>query len=58
MLTKIVSNSLKTMESYKIRQDAFDRTRILREFFVSFRAIFRKFENPQKIFGKWFWTNL
>ena len=28
MLTKIVSNSLKTTESYKFRQDAFYKTRI------------------------------
>ena len=43
------------MESYKTRQDAFDKTReyFLGKFFVSFRTIFRKFENPQKILGKW-----
>ena len=59
MLTKIVSNSLKTTESYKTQQDAFDKTR---EYFfensLSFWTIFRKFENAQKILGKWFWTNL
>ena len=57
MLTKIVSNSLKTAGSYKTRQDAFDKTC---EYFLgnSFRTIFRKFENAQKILGKWFWTNL
>ena len=57
MLTKIVSNSLKTTESYKTRQDAFDKTCIFWEFFVSFWTIFRKFENAQKILGKWFRTN-
>ena len=60
MLTKIVSNCLKTAESYKTWQDAFDKTReyFFGKFFVSFRTIFRKFENAQKILGKWFWTNL
>ena len=54
MLTKIVSNSLKTTESYKFRQDAFHKTRIFGKFFGSFWTIFRKFDNPQKILGKWF----
>ena len=57
MLTKIVSNYLKTTESYKFQQDAFHKTRILGEILWSFWTIFRKFENPQKILGKWFWTN-
>ena len=49
MLTKIVSNSLETMESYKFRQDAFYKTRILRgKFFGSFWTIFREFKIHRK----------
>ena len=47
MLTKIVSNSLETAESYKTQQDDFDKTRILEKFFASFQTIFRKFENAK-----------
>ena len=57
MLTKIVSNSLKTTESYKTRQDAFEKLLFFGKFF-EFSDSFRKFENAQKILGKWFWTNL
>ena len=42
MLTKIVSNSLKTTESYKTREDAFDKTRTFWEILCEFSDNFQK----------------
>ena len=55
MFNKIVSNSQKISESYKIRGNAFNKSRgrlFFGEFSVSFRTIFGKFENQQKTLGK------
>ena len=55
MFTKIVSNSRKTSESYKTRENAINKIRerlFFREFSVSLRTIFGKFENQQKALGK------
>ena len=55
MFNKIVSNSGKTSESYKTRENAFNKTRerlFFGEFSVIFRTIFGKFENQQKTLGK------
>ena len=60
MFNKIVLNSRKTSESYKTRENVFNKTRerlFFGEFSVSFRIIFGKFENQQKDLGIWFWTN-
>ena len=60
MFNKIVSNSRKNSESYKTRENTFNKTRerlFFGEFSVSFPTIFRKFENLQKTLGNWFWTN-
>ena len=52
---KLSQNSRKTSESYKTRENAFDKT-VERLFFgklsVSFRTIFGKLENQQKTLGK------
>ena len=51
MFNQIVSNSRKTSESYKTRENAFNKTReqlFFGEFSVSFWTIFGKFENQQK----------
>ena len=53
MLTKIVSNSLKTTESYKFRQDAFHKTRI---FLVNSLGVFGQFSENLKIHRK-SWEN-
>ena len=54
MLTKIVSSSLKTAESYKTRQDAFDKTyeyflgnslRVLRQFSENLKMHRKSWEN-------------
>ena len=42
MLTKIISNSLRTTESYKFRLDAFHKTRILAEILWEFLDNFQK----------------
>ena len=55
MLTKIVLNSRKTSESYKTRENAFDK--LVSDYSsVSFRIIFGKLENRQKTLGKRFWA--
>ena len=49
---KIVSNSLKTSESYKTREKAFNNTRerlFFGEFSESFRTIFGKFDNQKTL---------
>ena len=53
MFNKIVSNSRKTLESFKTRKNAFNNTHkrlFFKEFSVSFQTIFGKFENQQKTF--------
>ena len=55
MFNKTVSNTRKTLQSYKTRENAFNKTRerlFFGEFSVSFRTIFGKFENQQKTLGK------
>ena len=49
MLTKIVSNSLKTTDSYKFRQDASYKTRILRG---NSLGVFGQFSENLKIHRK------
>ena len=53
MLTEIVSNSLKTTESYKFRQDAFHKTRI---FWGNSLEVFGQFSENLNIHRK-SWKN-
>ena len=53
MFNKIVSNYRKTSESYKTRENAFNKTRerlFFEEFSVRFRTIFRKFRESTEKF--------
>ena len=55
MLTKLSQNFQKTSETYKTRENAFDKTRgqlLFGKISVRFRTIFEKCENQQKTLEK------